>query len=252
MGKTKSKLKAGELTLGGWLMIGHPSVAELMAGEGFDWISVDMEHTTIDFNTLHLLSMGMKGTGCDLLARLEACDAVQAKRALDAGADGIIVPLVNSRREAELAVSIARFPPAGIRGTALSRASDYGRNFKEYFQNHNDNVVVVVMLEHIDAVGNIDEILSTPGLDAVLIGPYDLSSSMGIPGQLDHPDLLEAQQKMLDACRRHNVPPGIHVAPMDPDDVEKRVEQGFRFVGCSIDTEFIIQGCRKIMEKVRK
>lgn len=172
MSKTKEILKNDGVALGAWMMIGHPSIAEIYAGEGFDWICVDLEHTSTDIRMFHELALAVKGTGCDILARLSSCDPVQAKLVLDAGADGIIVPSINSKQQAQQAVSMAKFPPDGIRGASLCRATDFGRNFRNYFDSHNDNVLVVIMLEHIDAVKNIDEILSVPGIDATFIGPY--------------------------------------------------------------------------------
>ena len=252
MGKTKEKLRKGEPALGGWIMIPHPTTAELLAGEGFDWIAVDMEHTSADARAFHEIALAMKGTGVDLLARLHACDPVLAKKVLDAGGNGIIVPLVNSREEAELAVAMAKFPPVGFRGSSFCRASDFGRNFKAYFRGHNDSVIVAVMMEHFKAVENADAILSVPGIDAVFIGPYDLSASMGRAGELAHPDVVGALQKILDACKRHGVPPGLHVVSMDPDDVQRRIEQGYRFIACSTDTEFVLHGCRKILERVKR
>lgn len=252
MGKTKQKLKSGETTLGAWIMIGHPTVAELYAGEGFDWITVDMEHTSTDIRAFHEIALAVKGSECDLLARLHSCDAVQAKQVLDAGAKGIIVPLVNTPEDARKAVSIASFPPCGERGAAFSRASDFGRNFAGYYGAHNNSVIVVIMLEHVDALSHLDGILETPGLSAVLIGPYDLSASMGLAGQLDHPDIRAAQQQILDACRRHGVPAGIHVVPVEPDQVQERIDEGYRFIACSLDTELLIYGCRTLLNREKK
>lgn len=247
MGQTKTKLRQGQPALGGWIMIGHPSVAEVMAGEGFDWIGVDMEHTSIDVRAFHELALAVKGTGCDLLARLHSCDPVLAKLVLDAGAAGIIVPSVNTPAQAACAVSMARFPPAGVRGASLCRATDFGRKFDSYFAGHNDEVLVVVMLEHKDAVAQADAILTTPGIDAALIGPYDLSASMGLPGQLSHASVQAAQQIILDACCKHGVAAGIHVVAVDPDELRCRIDQGFRFVACGIDTLFIAHGCRAML-----
>lgn len=249
MGHTKQKLAAGDPALGAWMMIGHPTVAEIYTGEGFDWIAVDLEHAATDLGEFHRIAVAVNGSGCDLLARLEGCDAAQAKRVLDAGADGIIVPLVNSAECARKAVSIASFPPRGERGAAFSRASDFGRNFPSYFASHNDHVLVVIMLEHVDALDDLDGILSTPGVTATFVGPYDLSASMGLAGQLDHPDVLAAQQQILDACRRHGVPAGIHVVPVEPQRLRRRIDQGYRFIACSIDTELLIHGCRTILDK---
>lgn len=251
MGKTKEKLKRGEPALGGWIMIGHPAIAELMAGEGFDWIGVDLEHTTTDVRTFYEMALAVQGTGCDLLARLHSCDPVLAKLVLDAGAQGVIVPSVNTPQQAAQAAAMTRFPPDGTRGVSLCRATDYGRNFSNYFAHHNDEVLVAVMLEHIDAVGQADAILATPGIDAAFIGPYDLSASMGLAGQLDHPDVLAAQKTVLEACARHHVAPGIHVVPVDGEELARRVAAGFRFVACGTDGRFILHGCREMLRKVR-
>ena len=247
MRKTKLKLHGGQPALGGWVMIGHPTVAEIMAGEGFDWLGVDFEHTSTCMRDLHDIALALKGSDCDLLVRLHSCDAVLAKLVLDNGANGIIVPSVNTPEEAAKAVCIAKFPPEGVRGASLCRAADYGRNFKQYFQNHNKDVIVVVMLENHNGASKADTILATPGIDAAFIGPYDLSASMGLAGQLEHPKVLAAQEQILSACARHGVAPGIHVVSVSPDELRRRLKQGFRFVACGIDTLYIQHGCRTML-----
>jgi 2-dehydro-3-deoxyglucarate aldolase len=249
---TKDKLKKGQPAFGGWMMIGHPTVAELMAGEGFDWIAVDMEHTPIDLPTFENIARAVKPAGCELLVRLSSCDPVLTQRVLDAGADGIIVPMVNTPEMARQAVAMAKYPPDGRRGAAFSRASNFGRNFASSFTSHNDRVLVVVMLEHIEAVRNADAILSTPGIDAAFIGPYDLSCSMGLPGQLDHPDVQAAQRTILEACRKNYVAPGIHVVPVSPDLIQRYLDERYQFIACSVDTQFIIHGCRILLEPCKK
>lgn len=251
MSVTKKKLTNNEVTLGAWIMIGHPTVAEIIAGFDFDWIGVDLEHTSTDYRAFHEICLAVKGTGKDLLARLPGLDEQEAKRLLDAGANGIIVPNINTPEQAKQAVAIAKFPPEGIRGASLCRASDFGRNFKDYYASHNENVTVIVMIEHKDAVANIDAILQTPGIDGTLIGPYDLSSSMGLAGQLDHPDVRAAQQTILNACKKHKIPAGIHVVPVDPPQIKERIDAGYKFVACSLDTEFILMGCREILSKIK-
>jgi len=248
MSTTRAKLRAGRPVLGGWIMTGHPAVAEIMAGEGFEFIGVDMEHTPITVEDFYHLVLAAKGTDCDVLARLPACDPVLAKQVLDMGAAGIIVPSVNSAADAARSVAMAKFPPEGTRGASLCRATGFGARFTEYFQNHNRDVLVVVMLEHIQAVKQADAILATAGVDAALIGPYDLPASMGLAGQLSHPDVLAAQQTILDACRRQKVAAGIHVVPLDPAEVRRRIEQGFRFLPCGIDTAFVREGCRQMLK----
>lgn len=251
MGRTKAKLRAGQYALGGWIMIGHPSVAEILAGEGFDWLAVDMEHTSTTVRMFHELDLAVQGTDVDLLVRLPGHDPQITKRVLDSGADGIIVPAVNTAEQARQAVAMAKFPPLGHRGASLCRATDFGRNFADYYRNHNESVLVVCMLEHVEAVENIDAILAVPGIDATFIGPYDLSASMGLPGQTNHPDVLEAQRTLLAACRRHGVPAGIHVVPVDGDEVRRRIDTGFRFIACGIDTEFLLFAARHVLQGIK-
>ena len=248
MSKTKDKIHQGQPVFGGWTLTGHPAVAEIMAAEGFDFLVADMEHTQISVEAFYHIALAAKGTDCDVLARLPSCDAVLAKQVLDLGAAGIIVPSVNTPAEAAQSVAMAKFPPAGIRGASLCRATGFGSRFSEYFQAHNNEVLVVVMLEHITAVQNADAILATPGLDAVLIGPYDLSASMGLAGQSQHPDVLAAQETVLDACRRRRIAAGIDLVPVDAGEVRQRIQQGFRFIACGIDTLFVREGCRAMLK----
>lgn len=248
MSRTKDKLGRNEPVLGGWLMTGSAAVAEIMTAEGFDFLGVDMEHTATGLEDFHHIALAAKGSGCDVLARLPSCDPVLAKKVLDLGAAGIIVPSVNSPEEAARSVAMARFPPDGIRGASLCRATGYGTDFAGYFRDHNRNVIVVVMLEHIRAVERADEILAVPGIDAALIGPYDLSASMNLAGQLDHPDVRAAQQAVLEACVRRKVAAGIHVVPVDPGEVRRRIDAGYRFIPCGIDTLFVREGCRRMLE----
>jgi 2-keto-3-deoxy-L-rhamnonate aldolase RhmA len=247
MPTTKNKLRAGQPVFGAWTLTGHAAIVEIMAGEGFDFVCVDMEHTPTSLGDFYHAALATKGTGCDLLARLPSCDADLAKQVLDMGATGIIVPSVNSPEEAARAVAMAKFPPEGVRGASLCRATGFGSRFTDYFEAHNREVVVVVMLEHVEAVRNAAAILATPGIDAALIGPYDLSASMGLPGQLDHPEVLAAQASIRDACLSSGVAPGIHVVPVDPEEVRRRLDQGFRFIPCGLDTLFIREGCRRML-----
>lgn len=252
MGITKEKLLAGKPALGGWIMIGHPSVAEILAGEGFDWLAVDMEHTSTSVRRFHELSLAVKGTGVDLLVRLPGHNPETTKLVLDSGADGIIVPSVNTAEQAREAVAMAKFPPEGYRGASLCRASDFGRNFAAYYREHNQNVIVVCMLEHVSAVKNADAILAVPGIDATFIGPYDLSASMGLPGQTNHPDVLAAQRTLLAACKRHGVPAGIHVVATDSSEVSRRIDEGFQFIACGVDTGFLQFAARHMLQEIKQ
>ena len=249
MNKTKQKLKNNEVALGGWMLIPHPAIAELMAGEGFDWIALDMEHAAVDLSVVEQIERAVRPSGCDLLVRLDGVNPALAKHVLDAGAKGVIAPSVMCAEDAAALAAAVRYPPQGNRGTSLSRALDYGRDFAAYIRRHNDEVFVAVMLEHYLAAERADEILARPGLDAAFIGPYDLSASLGIAGQLDDPRVLAAEQKILAACKRQGVAPGYHVVPPERSRIDERIAAGYRFIGCSLDTQLIMHGCRALLKR---
>jgi len=236
----KQKLSTGKVTLGGWVMIGHPASAELMASCGFDWVVIDTEHTSIGFEILENLLRAIELKGALPLVRLPGHDPITLKRCLDIGARGIIVPMVNSAQQAREVLAAAKFPPLGVRGASLCRPSEYGENFAAYYRDHNDDVLVIAMIEHLDAVANINEIVTVQGFDALFIGPYDLSSSMGIVGEFEHPKLKEALAKVQQAAKAANLPIGLHVVPPDLEQVRRRAAEGFQFIACSIDTQMIL------------
>lgn len=249
MCNTKEKLKNNQPTFGGWILIPHPAIAELMAGEGFDWIALDMEHAAVDLSIVEQVERAIRPSGCDLFVRLDGVNPVLAKHVLDAGAKGVIVPSVMTPEDADTMAAAIRYPPQGNRGTSLSRALDYGRDFADYIRRHNDEVFLAVMLEHYLAAERADAILARPGIDAAFIGPYDLSASLGIAGQLDHPDVLAAETKILAACKRAGIAPGYHVVPPERSRIDERIAAGYRFIGCSLDTQFIMHGCRTLLRK---
>lgn len=248
--KVKHKLEAGRPSLGSWIMIGHQASAEILAGAGFDWIAVDMEHTSIGYETLPVLLAAIRSRGAEAFVRVEANDPAAIKHVLDCGAGGIIVPLVNSAAEADAAVRAARYPPAGFRGVSLGRASDYGANFEDYFHSINDEVLVVAQIEHFGAVEAIEEILAVEGLDGVFLGPYDLSGSMGIVGQFDHPRMREARRRVLAAGRAAGKAVGIHEISPKAAAVRTLMEEGFTLIACSIDTLFLRDSARAVAREL--
>lgn len=248
--KVKRALAAGRSSLGSWVMIGHQASAEILAGVGFDWITVDMEHTSIGYETLPVLLAAIRGRGPEAFVRVEANDPTVIKRVLDCGAGGIIVPQVNSASEAEAAVRAARYPPAGFRGVSLGRASDYGDNFDDYFRSINDEVLVVAQIEHYAAVDAVEDIVAVEGLDAVFLGPYDLSGSMGIVGQFDHPRMREARRRVLEAGRKAGKAVGIHEVRPDGRAVQSLLAEGFTLIACSIDTVFLRDCAREVIRQL--
>jgi 2-dehydro-3-deoxyglucarate aldolase len=251
----KNKLKKNQLTIGSWIMMGHPMSIEVMALAGFEWLVIDIEHTPIDLETVQSLIRTIQASDMKALVRVSKNEEVIIKRVLDMGADGIVVPMVNSKEDAKQAVNYAKYPPIGKRGVGLFRATRYGMKFEEYKKWVDDELVIIAQIEHIDAVNNIDEILQVEGIDGTIIGPYDLSGSMGYPGEFEREDVKDAVQKVLDRCKAFNIPSGFHVVDTDPEKLQIKIEQGCTFLAYGIDYFFMrdaaINGMNKIIEGLK-
>ncbi len=244
----KAKLKRGEVSLGSWMSMAHVSIAEILASAGYDWVVIETEHTAIDNHEVLRLLPAIEHAGAVPLVRLAWNDAIQCKAVLDSGAAGVLVPMVNSRTEAELAVKAVKYPPMGTRGVGLARAQHYGERFAEYVAQANDSTLLIVQIEHVDAVRNIEEILDVPGIDGTFIGPYDLSMSMGLPGQLDHPDILQARRRVLEATKARGLAPGIHLVHPDRAvaDIASVIAEGYQFIALGTDILFLGDSCRAV------
>ena len=251
----KAKLKSNQLTIGSWIMMNDPMSVEIMALAGFEWLVVDIEHTSIDLATAQILINTIQANGIKALVRVSKNEEVVIKRVLDMGADGIIVPMVNSKEDAILAVEYAKYPPQGKRGVGLYRATKYGMQFEEYKKWVNDELVIIAQIEHIDAVENIDAILEVEGIDGTIIGPYDLSGSMGFPGEFEREDVKSAVESVLERCKTKNIPSGFHVVDTDPSKLKEKIEQGCTFLAYGIDYFFMrdlaIEGMKKIAEDLK-
>ncbi|CUU85287.1 2-dehydro-3-deoxyglucarate aldolase [Campylobacter hyointestinalis] len=247
----KNKLKNSQLTIGSWIMIGNPISIEVMSLAGFEWLVVDMEHTSIELDTAQTLIATIQANGMKALVRVSKNEEVVIKKVLDMGADGIIVPMVCSRDDAIQAVNYAKYPPVGKRGVGLYRANKYGVNFEAYKKWVNEELVIIAQIEHIDAVRNIDEILQVEGIDATIIGPYDLSGSMGYPGEFEREDVKAAVQKTLDKCKQYNIPSGFHVVDTDPKKLQQKIDQGCIFLAYGIDYFFMRDAAINGMNKIR-
>lgn len=219
---------------------------------GYDWVVVETEHTAIDVSEVLRLIIAIEQRGAVPLVRLAWCDPVQAKAVLDSGAAGVIVPMVNTKAEAELAVKMTKYPPLGFRGVGLARAQGYGVEFDAYVQNANRDSLLILQIEHKDAVENIEEILSVPGVDGTFIGPYDLSMSLGIPGQLNHPDVIAAKRRVLDAALARGLFAGVHfVQPGTArEDCRKAIAEGYRFIALGTDILFLGDSARALHQQV--
>lgn len=247
----KPKLSQGELTIGSWITLGHPAIAEIMAAAGFDWLVLDMEHSVLELSEIQTLIQVLDGQQCPAIVRLTSNHPDQIKRVMDAGATGVMVPMVKSAADAKAAVQSVYYPPRGQRGVGLARAQGYGARFQQYRGWLEDNAVIVAMIEHVDAVKAIDEILAVDGIDAYIIGPYDLSGSMGRPGELNHPDVQSAIARVLEAGQRSGKPGGIHVIEPDQDELQRRIAAGFNFLGYGLDIRILDSLCRNHMQNIR-
>ncbi len=248
----KKKLKNNKLTIGSWITIGHPAVVEIMSSAGFEWLVVDMEHTSIDLTTAHNLIATIQANDMKALVRVSKNEEVIIKRILDMGADGIVVPMVKSKADAMEAIDYAKYPPVGKRGVGLFRAQKYGLGFNEYKKWVNEELVIIAQIEHYEAVENIEEIITTDGIDGVIIGPYDLSGSMGYPGEYEREDVKNAIAKVLEVCKRNSIPSGFHVIESDPSKLNERIEQGCTFLAYSLDFFFLGDSTRDGMKKVKR
>ena len=247
----KFKLAQAELTIGSWITLGHSSIAEIMAAAGFDWLVLDMEHSVLELSEIQTLIQVLDGQECPAIVRLTSNHPDQIKRIMDAGATGVMVPMVRSAADAKAAVQAVYYPPRGQRGIGLARAQGYGAKFQQYRDWLEKNAVIVAMIEHIDAVNAIDSILSIDGIDAYIIGPYDLSGSMGRIGEFNHPEVTSAIERVLEAGNRLGKPGGIHVVEPDQDELRQRIAAGFSFIGYGLDIRIIDTLCRNHIQSIK-
>jgi 2-dehydro-3-deoxyglucarate aldolase len=235
MATLSEKIAAGQATLGSWIQLGDASLVEMLAKGPFDWLCVDLEHTTISIDQCGRIIRVADLAGCPVLVRLSGHDPAQIKRVLDAGATGIIAPMVNTAQQAQAIVSAATYPPAGTRGVGLARAQSYGLAFPEYMERMQTELVCIMQIEHIDGVNNLQEILAVDGVTGFFVGPYDLSASLGHPGDFDHPDVVAALDRVAVIARRGDAFAGIHVVEPDAERLSAAVETGYRLVGYASD-----------------
>ncbi len=248
----RTALRKRQLTLGGWIQVGHPVVAEIFAHAGFDWVALDGEHTDIALAESANLFRGLHGRGPAPFVRVRENDTLAIRQVLDLGALGVIVPLVHTAADATRAVRAAKFPPQGERGFAFFRANNYGADFAAYAQNANEQIAVVVMIESRQAVENIEEILAVEGVDGVFIGPYDLSGSYGLAGQLDHPTVVRAQKKVVAACAAAGRSAGLHLVGPTPENIAETIKRGFTFIALGMDTVFLRESAKAVLAAAMK
>src|SRR5450759_306497 len=223
--RVKQLWQEGKPAVGGWLSIPSSVSAEIMAHQGFDWLCIDLQHGLIDYQVAVTMLQAISTTETMPIVRVPWNEPGIIMKSLDAGAYGVIVPMVNSRREADAAVAACRYAPQGIRSYGPGRAVLYAG--RDYAANANETVLCLCMIETREAIANADEIIATPGLDAIYIGPSDLSISLGLTPSYDQdaPEFVAAIERVLECCKRHGVIAGVHAGT--PEVARKRIEQGF-------------------------
>ncbi|GDX41010.1 5-keto-4-deoxy-D-glucarate aldolase [Armatimonadota bacterium] len=245
----KSALKAGLPQVGTWLSLGSPMAARFMARAGFHWLTVDMEHSPIDWEVAATIFALIADAGGIPLVRVPFNSLENAKRALDAGAYGIVFPMCNSREEAEQAVAICKYPPMGVRSVGGSlHALNFDCSSSEYYAKANNEILVIIQAEHIDAVNNADAIFSVPGIDGVFVGPNDLLSSMHkTPAmETDDPEFIEALRTVRETAKRYGIASGIHVG--DAEAASRRIAEGWQFIAVSSELGYMQQAAQSVVK----
>ena len=244
----RKRIQAGELVLGTILSLNSPDVAEVLSGIGFDWLFIDAEHSTLDPHHLQAIFQATRDS-IPCVVRIPALDEIVVKKTLDAGAAGLLVPQVHNAGQVEQFVKWGRYYPEGSRGLGFGRAQGYGLKVNEYLETANESILLSVQAESAEAVRNIEAIVQVQGLDAVLVGPYDLSASMGLPGQVDHPDVKAAIQHVADVCQGAGMPIGIF--GLTAEAVQPYLDKGFKFIVAGADTFLLGTAARQLLDQLR-
>jgi len=228
--------------------VGTQAIAEIFARAGFDWVCVDLEHGAIDLETMTNIFRTLDAFDCVPVVRLPLNDPVWIHRSLDAGARGMIIPMVKTADEAEAAIREAKYPPRGARGYGYSRANMHGMDFTQYIASANDEIAMVSRSSTMDAIANLNGIIQTPGVDGLFIGPLDLSGSMGITGQLDHPQMVQALDCYRHACSDSKVSAGMHIVRPNPENIRAAIDQGYTLIALGLDNVFLDDASRTCLK----
>jgi 2-dehydro-3-deoxyglucarate aldolase len=244
----RARLRDGEQLIGTLVSLPSPEIVEILVDTGFDWLFIDCEHAPFDAAGAQAL-LQAAGERCACVIRVPVGDEVWIKKALDIGAAGIIVPQVNTPEQAKRIIQLCKYPPTGTRGVGIARAHRYGYGFKDYVERANDDIAVILQAEHIEAVRNIEAIVALPGIDAVLVGPYDLSASMGLMGQVGDTQVKKAIATVSKACRKAKL--SIGAFGVTAKAVEGFIKDGFNLIAVGADVLFISSAATETLNKLR-
>jgi len=244
----KSRLARGDTLVGPLLTLPSPEIAEIMSSVGFDYLWIETEHAPMNFAQAQMMIQAVGGR-CPCVVRVPENGEVWIKRVLDIGWDGIVIPQIRSAAEAEEAIRCCLYPPAGKRGIGIGRAHGYGMSFQDYVAVANERLAIILQVEHVDGVRNIGSIVNTPGIDAILIGPYDLSGSLGLLGQVDHPRVREAIREITLQCQAARVPVGIFAG--DAQAARRYVADGATLIAMGLDVLYLWKSAKQALDEVR-
>jgi 2-keto-3-deoxy-L-rhamnonate aldolase RhmA len=245
----KQRIRSNLPALGTLVTVGAPAMAEALSMTGLDWLFIDMEHGALGIDTAEDLVRAVRGD-CSTLVRIPENSPLWTRKVLDLGCDGLIVPMVCSEAEARRAVEYSKYPPAGGRSVGVARAHGYGLQFADYVANANERTSLIIQIEHISAVRNLPSILDVSGIDGVLIGPYDLSGSMNLLGQVGHPAVQEAMEVIRTACTERGIPFGVFV--LDRGSMEAALATGVSFLAVGTELSFMCGGAKAVIETARE
>jgi len=246
----KQRMRAGQTVIGGWLTLPDLSVAEILSGVGFDFMMIDAEHGAFDLGTLQLAFAGCRGTATVPIVRVPWNDAVRIKQVLDIGAEGIMLPQIGTPAEARAAVAACKYPPHGARGFGPRRASDWGRNTDDYVTRANDDILIIPQIESVTAAHDIDAILDVGGIDAICLGPNDLSGSVGLLRQLNHPTVTGAIEHVLTRCHARGVPTCAGLT-LPVAEALSLIARGVTFILAADDASLLANGAANALAQLR-
>jgi len=248
----RRKLRSRQKVFGGWTSLAHPSITEIFTRSGMDFVGIDIEHSTISLEQSQNIIATCQANGKLCLPRIASHNMEAIKRLLDSGADGIILPMVSTPQEVENFISWSKYSPKGKRSFGIARAQGYGRDFADYVKEANDSISLIIQIESIEGVENIDRILAYDEIDGVMVGPYDLSGSLGLPGQLDHPRVTEACKKVIEACSKNNKACGTQDIDPTEDSVKKALAAGHTFIVLASDVFLLWKWSERMKDIIEK
>jgi len=244
----KKNLQERKRLYGGWVSFSHPSISEIFSQAGFDFIAIDMEHSTISIEQAQRIIAACQGGGTLCLPRPVSHSNDWIKPLLDSGADGLIVQMVNTKQEVENIIQHYKFPPLGCRSYGVNRAHNYGLNFDDYVKKWNESSSLIIQVESIQAIENIEKLLEFDEIDGVMIGPYDISGSLGVPGETSHQLVIEATSKVIAACKKYGKSCGTQIESPTNENIKNLFELGYTFGILGSDLFVLATWTKKIRE----